>query len=72
LRCTGSPGEVVIKEGFYSLTGACQGTADKSVEQNLGTLRVRAGGGTLTLGAAHPEKSTGWRVYSLVLVPPAT
>jgi hypothetical protein len=72
LKCTGGPGEVVVKEGFYSLTGACKRTDDKSVEQNLGTLRIRAGGGTLTLAVAHPENCADWRVFSLVLVPPSS
>lgn len=69
LRCTGPAGDVVVKEGFYSLTTSCKDTRDKSMEQNLGTLRIRAGGGSLTLVTAQPEKSAGWRVYSLVLVP---
>lgn len=69
LRCTGPAGDVVVKEGFYSLTKACKATKDKSIEQSLGTLRIRVGASSLTLGPAQPEKSAGWRVYSVVLVP---
>jgi hypothetical protein len=69
LRCTGPAGDVVVKEGFYSLTKTCKATNDKSVEQSLGTLRLRVGASSLTLGRAQSEKGTGWRVYSVVLVP---
>lgn len=69
VRCTGQTGDVSVKESFYSLTGPCKSADDKAIEHNLGTLRVRDGAGNLTLGAAQPEKSTAWRVYSVVLVP---
>jgi hypothetical protein len=71
LRCTGAAGEVIIKEAFYSLTTSCKATTEKSIEQNLGVLRIRAGTGSLTLGVAQPEKCSEWRVYSVVLVPPS-
>jgi hypothetical protein len=71
LRCTGPAGEVIVKEAFYSLTTSCKATKEKSLEQNLGVLRIRAGTGTLTLGVAQPEKCSEWRVYSVVLVPPS-
>jgi hypothetical protein len=72
LRCTGHAGEVILKEAFYSLTTSCKAATEKSLEQNLGVLRIRAGTGTLTLGVAQPEKCSEWRVYSLVLVPPSS
>lgn len=72
VRCTGRAGEVIIKEAFYSLTTSCKATTEKSLEQNLGILRIRGGTGTLTLGVAQPEKCSEWRVYSLVLVPPSS
>jgi hypothetical protein len=71
LRCTGPAGEVIVKEAFYSLTTSCKATKEKSLEQNLGVLRIRAGTGTLSLGVAQPEKCSEWRVYSVVLVPPS-
>ncbi len=69
LRCTGPGGDVVVKEDFYSLSGACPTTADKSSEQNLGTLRIRSGSGSFTLTAGQPDKRAAWRVYGVVLVP---
>jgi hypothetical protein len=69
LRCTGPSGDVVAKEAFYTLTSPCNSAEDKSIEHNLGTLRIRDGAGTFILHAAQPEKSAAWRVYSVVLVP---
>jgi hypothetical protein len=69
VRCTGQTGDVTVKESFYSLISPCKSANDKAIEHNLGTLRVRDGAGSLILGAAQPEKSTTWRVYSVVLVP---
>jgi hypothetical protein len=71
VRCTGPAGEVIIKESFYSLTTSCKASNDKSIEQNLGTIRIREGGGILKLMPVPPQKDSGWRVYSVVLVPAA-
>jgi hypothetical protein len=71
LRCTGEAGDVVIREEFYSLASPCKPGEDKTAEQILGILRIRAGSGSLTLSVSQPEKSAGWRVYSLMLVPPS-
>lgn len=68
---TGAAGDVVVKEGFYSLTSPCKAVDDKAVEQNLGTLRIKEGSTVITLTATPPEKCAKWRVYSLVLVPSA-
>lgn len=71
LRYSGGDGEVVLQETFYSLKSPCKGDAAKPVEQNLGTLRIKEGTGTLTLTALPPEKSASLKVYSLVLIPSA-
>jgi hypothetical protein len=71
VRCTGPSGEIVVRETFYNLKKECKPTGDKSLEQNLGTLRISEGAGSVTLSAAAPEKSSDWRVYSIVLVPSA-
>jgi hypothetical protein len=69
LRCTGAADEIVVTEGVYSLTQTCQTTADKSREQNLGTLRIHLGAGSVSVSPVRPEKCAGWRVYSIILVP---
>lgn len=71
MRCTGATGDVVLSEGFYTLTCPCRPGDDKAVEQNLGTLRIKEGSTVLKLTAGPPEKCAQWRVYSLVLVPAA-
>lgn len=69
LRCSGPVGSAILKEGFYSLTAPCKESKDKPVEQNVGTLRIRNEAVSLILNATPPEKCSGWRVYSVVLVP---
>jgi hypothetical protein len=70
LRYTSSgEGGVVLSEDFYSLTSTFPAAPKEPVEQNLGTLRIREGQGTLTLRANPPEKNGSLRVYSLSLMP---
>ena len=69
VRYSGSAGEILVKESFYSLTCTCKEDSAKPLEQNLGTLRIKEGKGSLTLTASPPEKCSSWKVYSVVLVP---
>jgi hypothetical protein len=66
IRCSGPGGAVVVKEAFYSLASSCKSPSDKNEEQNLGTLRIRSGAGSLVL-----EAGPGWKVYSVALAPSA-
>lgn len=69
IQCTGDGGPVTVKESFYSLQADIKPVGGKPVAQNLGTLRIKDGKGSLTLATNSPEKCKGLRVYAIVLVP---
>ena len=58
-----------VKESFYSLRSTLDATNDKTLEKNLGTLRIRDGKGSLTLGAVKSGTGEKLQVFSLALVP---
>ena len=57
------------KESFYTLRSTFAGTDDKPVEINMGTLRLRDGGGSLTLDAPKNDAGDKLRIISVALVP---
>jgi hypothetical protein len=71
LSQTSHGGEIALKESFYSLKAALKQAKDKPVEQNLGTLRIRDGKGTLSLAANSSELGASLRVYTVALLPAA-
>ncbi len=58
----------VVKENFYQLRAKTT-PAEKPMEKNLGTLRIRDGAGTLTLAAESIPKNNSMRLLSLELAP---
>jgi len=58
-----------VKESFYSLRGTLDATSDKTLEKNLGTLRIRDGKSSLILGAVKNGTGEKLQVFSLALVP---
>ena len=72
LKCSSGPlegGTVQIKEAFYSLTGTISTTMKGVEEQNLGTLKIRDGSGTLKITALTVLKSNLMQLQSVELLP---
>lgn len=68
--CAGGSSAVLeVRESFYVLRGKLTAPEDKPVEKNLGTLRIRDGGGPLTLAADGAGLPAQLRIVALELAP---
>lgn len=65
----GSGATFEVRESFYLLHGKVAAPAEKQVEKNLGTLRIREGAGPLTLAADGTGQPAQLRVIALELAP---
>ncbi len=62
-------GTIVVQESFYNLSADLQTTGKGHTEQNIGTLRVRNGSGTLTLTARSILLNDLMQLESIELIP---
>ena len=62
-------GTVMVQEAYYSLGGDVGTTLKGLGEQNLGTLRIRDGAGTLKVSAKTVLKSNLMQLQSIELIP---
>ncbi|HEY2573870.1 MAG TPA: hypothetical protein VGH65_07365 [Verrucomicrobiaceae bacterium] len=57
------------RESFYVLRGKLTAPEEKPAEKNLGTLRIREGGGPLTLATDGTDQPAALRIVALELAP---
>lgn len=72
LKCESADGGAAsfeVRESFYLLHGKVTLPSGQAAEKNLGTLRIRDGGGTLTLAAEDAGAPAQLRVLALELAP---
>lgn len=62
-------GTVLVQEAFYSVSSDLRTTLKGLGEQNLGTLRIRDGAGTLKVSAKTVLKSNLMQLQSVELIP---